>query len=201
MSERLNVILRDLNPAMEEAWTRHFSGCPAVEVGRGEIFDVCADAIVSPANSFGFMDGGIDAVYLNRFGTGLQHRLQSTLREQFHGELPVGQAVLVETGDPQIPWLVSAPTMRIPMPVAHTMNAYLAFRATLVAVAEHNRSSDQPIKTVLCPGLATAIGRMPAPRCAQQMRLAYDVVEGGRTWPPLSTKEIWQTHGELTGRR
>ena len=27
-----------------------------------------ADAIVSPANSFGFMDGGIDMVYSKRFG-------------------------------------------------------------------------------------------------------------------------------------
>jgi len=201
MSECLKIVLRDLNPMMAEAWTPYFSGCLGVEVGCGEIFDVCADAIVSPANSFGFMDGGIDAVYLKRFGSGLQHRLQSKLQAQFYGELPVGQAVLVETGDPDIPWLVSAPTMRVPMPVAHTMNAYLAFRATLIAIGEHNRTSGKSIRKLLCPGLATAIGRMPAPRCAQQMRLAYDVVEGGRTWPLLSPKEIWQTHGELTGRR
>ena len=36
-------------------------------VHRGSIFDVACDAVVSPANSFGFMDGGIDALYVDRF--------------------------------------------------------------------------------------------------------------------------------------
>jgi O-acetyl-ADP-ribose deacetylase (regulator of RNase III) len=51
-----------------------------VEVGFGDIFEATADSIVSPANSFGYMDGGIDAAYLARFGAGLQSRLQQHLR-------------------------------------------------------------------------------------------------------------------------
>jgi O-acetyl-ADP-ribose deacetylase (regulator of RNase III) len=72
-----------------------FRGVASVEVGQGDIFETKADAIVSPANSFGYMDGGIDAVYLERFGAGLQARLQAVLREEHHGELPVGHAVVV----------------------------------------------------------------------------------------------------------
>jgi len=47
----------------------------------------------------------------------------------------VGQAVIIETRDPKetIRYLVSAPTMRIPSDVSNSVNAFLAFRATLLA--------------------------------------------------------------------
>jgi len=155
----LQVILRDRGAAVVAAWQQHFDGLDNVEIGQGDIFDVTADAIVSPANSFGYMDGGIDAVYIHRFGTGLQSRLQQRLVEEHHGELPVGQAVIVETVDEEIPWLVSAPTMRIPEPVPNTLNAYLAFRAALRAVLEHNADgANEPIGSVLCPGLRRRSG-------------------------------------------
>ncbi|MEM7151308.1 MAG: macro domain-containing protein [Myxococcota bacterium] len=195
---RITVVLRDRNQAIVDAWTRHFGSLDEVEIGRGDIFDVEADAIVSPANSFGYMDGGIDAVYLDRFGAGLQHRLQTHLREHHYGELAIGQAVIVETVDSRMPWLVSAPTMRVPMPVPHTVNAYLAFRAALIAVVEHNARSQSKIERVLCPGLATAIGRMSPERCATQMRLAWDIVLGGRRWPPMRAGEVLELHAELT---
>ena len=40
------------------------------QISEGDIFEGGpeADAIVSPANSFGFMDGGIDMVYSRHFG-------------------------------------------------------------------------------------------------------------------------------------
>jgi hypothetical protein len=53
----------------------------------------------------------------------------------------VGQAVIVATDHPDIPWCISAPTMRIPRDVPETVNAYLAFRAALRAVVEHSRSA------------------------------------------------------------
>jgi O-acetyl-ADP-ribose deacetylase (regulator of RNase III) len=130
---------------------------------------------VSPANSFGYIDGGIDLVYLRRFGWELQTRLQAHLRDEHDGELPVGQATIVETFDTAIPYLVSAPTMRIPMNVSDTINAYLAFRAAIRAVKLHNREvPGATIRTVLCPGLCTAIGRMPPDLAARQMAAAFE---------------------------
>src|SRR5512147_1366386 len=93
----MRLRLRDRNEALVDAWRREFSGVANVEVSCGEIFDLPADAIVSPANSFGFMDGGIDLVYSRRFGWDLQERLQALLRAEHAGELPVGQALIVET--------------------------------------------------------------------------------------------------------
>lgn len=79
----------------------------------------------------------------------MQHRLQALLREDYNGELLVGQAVIIKTLSPNdsskkfedpkfnegklIKYLISAPTMRVPMDVIHTVNAYLAFRAVIIA--------------------------------------------------------------------
>jgi len=77
----LEIHLRDLNASLVAAWQEEFTTVPRVTVSHGDIFsslpgplpdnveiDIVADAVVSPANSFGFMDGGIDAVYTHQFG-------------------------------------------------------------------------------------------------------------------------------------
>lgn len=159
----------------------------AGQVEASDPIDVTADAIVSPANSFGFMDGGIDAVYTYQFGGVVQQRVQAAIAGPFGGELPVGAAVIVPTGNREIPWCISAPTMRVPLDVSGTANAYLAFRAALRAVVAHNASGAGRIGSVLCPGLATAVGKMPVERCARQMRVAWDRVLGAeRGWMPRS---------------
>lgn len=193
MSAPIEIHLRDIGKPLVDAWEREFAGIRSVRTSCGDIFstkpgqvavddpiDVKADAIVSPANSFGFMDGGIDAVYTFQFGEGLQQRLQAVIESDFGGDLPVGMAVIVPTMHEDIPWCISAPTMRVPGDVADTLNAYLAFRAALRAVLAHNASGLSPIKSILCPGLGTAIGQMPVARCARQMRAAWDRVLGGK---------------------
>jgi len=185
--------LRDIDPDVVEAWTRHFSGIEGVRISRGDIFEAAADAIVSPANSFGYMDGGIDLVYVRHFGWELQTRLQSHLKERHDGELPVGQARIIETLNAGIPYLVSAPTMRVPMNVSNSLNAYLAFRAVIRAVKEHNAvATRRAIRSVLCPGLCTAVGRMPADRAAIRMATAYRVCVLGQAIGPSS-------HATLSG--
>lgn len=191
----MRLHLRDRNEALVEAWRHEFKGIANVEVSCGEIFDVSADAIVSPANSFGFMDGGIDLVYSRRFGWDLQERLQAHLRAEHAGELPVGQAVLVETYASDIPWLISAPTMRVPADVSGTVNAYLALRAALLAVRRH--VGEPGIETVLCPGLGTAVGRMPPARAARQMAHAWAVIELGQTYAPRILAEAHDAHERL----
>jgi O-acetyl-ADP-ribose deacetylase (regulator of RNase III) len=174
---------------MVAAWAAEFEGVDGVTSSCGDIFDgTLADALVSPANSFGFMDGGIDAVYSRRFGARLQSKLQDLIRNFHDGELPVGHAQVVKLNDPSFDYLISAPTMRVPMDVSMTANAYLAFRAVVRIVNRHNvevRKLAQKkvdyeslgikfITKVLCPGLGTAIGQMPYEKCAKQMRRAYN---------------------------
>lgn len=199
MRAPFRLILRDRDADVVDAWRTHFRGLPDVEIGHGDIFDAGADAIVSPANSFGFMDGGIDLAYTGRFGWDLQDRLRETLRREHGGELPVGQAIVVETFDPQMPYLVSAPTMRVPSDVSGTVNAYLALRAALIAARAFNRRSETPIRSVLCPGMCTAIGRMPPERAARQMAAAYGVAVLGMENAPLTLGQAVDEHRRLLG--
>jgi O-acetyl-ADP-ribose deacetylase (regulator of RNase III) len=189
--------LRDLDASLVEAWTKYFGGCPAIRPSAGDVFGIEADAIVSPANSFGFMDGGIDLLYSRRFGWQLQERLQDCLRRDYDGELPVGMAVLLGTGDPQIPYLISAPTMRAPASVRDTLNAYLAFRAALRTIQKHNAQFPGTIRSVICPGLGTATGEMPAELCAKQMHAAYAQVVEGRPRDSSSINSIINEHYRL----
>ena len=194
----VRIVLTAVDAELAEAWTRHCGDLADVAVHRGSILDVACDAVVSPANSFGFMDGGVDALYLRRFGEGLQRRVQSAIRAHHHGELLVGAAEIVETGYAAIPFLIAAPTMRVPMILAETVNSYLAARAALL-LCDHGRFRDAagtPVSTrvgcVAFPGLGTGVGRVPAEVCARQMRAAIEAVRAGvafpRTWVEASAR-------------
>jgi len=174
----VKIFLRDISEQIADAWRSVFDGYSDIEVSCGDIFDLQTDAIVSPANSFGFMDGGIDLVYSNYFGWDLQDKLQKKIRDEYYGELPVGNAAIVETGNTNIKYLISAPTMRLPQIISKTLNAYLAFRAALIEVKKFNESGNE-IKSILCPGLGTSIGALPPKNCAIQMKKAYDVIFRG----------------------
>lgn len=193
----MKLHLRDINSEITAAWRVMFADLIAssqVEVSYGDILGAePADGLVSPANSFGFMDGGIDAVYLMRFGFAFQDRVRAVIESEHAGELPVGSAVLVDTGDQKFPKLVVAPTMRVPGDVSASVNAYLAMRAALLMSARAG------LRTLLCPGLGTAVGEMDPTIAARQMRLAWDnVVDGKRIH---SLEEGRKSQGALRGLR
>lgn len=172
----VKIVLVDLNASLVEAWQEAFIDCDLVFAKHDSLLTQTTDAIVSPANSFGFMDGGLDLRLSQHFGWGLEKQARAAIFEDHDGELPVGQALIVPTEHPQVPWLICAPTMRVPMNVANTTNAHLAFRAILRAVRSHNLANpDALIQSVACPGLGTGEGAMPARRCARQMRYAYEM--------------------------
>jgi hypothetical protein len=53
----MRIILADRRGKLIDAWSRVSSDSDPVTTYQGSIFDVQSDALVSPANSFGFMDG------------------------------------------------------------------------------------------------------------------------------------------------
>lgn len=169
----MRLRFRDLNPAVTAAVAEAFAGIPAFDVQCGDVFSAApADAIVSPANSYGWMDGGIDLVYRDRFGTHVEEKLQKLIAQLPTKVLAVGEAMIIGTDDAEIPAMISAPTMAVPSVVADTENAYLAFAAVLRAVRHMN------FQTIICPGLATMTGRMAPETSARQMRRAWDELMG-----------------------
>jgi len=167
------LILVDPKEELCEAWRAFFEIYPEVEIINGRFERVEAyDCMVSAANSFGLMDGGVDLAITNYFGSSLQSRVQQIILEHYNGEQPVGTSFIVETNHQLHPFLAHTPTMRVPMPINSTDNVYLAMKAMLQAVRQFNKDGDK-IQTVLCPGLGTATGRVPFAEAARQMELAY----------------------------
>jgi len=171
----MRLYLSAVEAGLYDAWCLHFADMDFVEVFNDSIFEHPANALVSPANSFGFMDGGIDLMISEFLGWQVQERLRDRIAEVHGSELLVGQAEMVETDANEFPLLISAPTMRMPAVLpADTVNPYLATRAALHMLsrraARHGIDPDQ--STVAFPGMGTGIGGVSHARCAWQMRRA-----------------------------
>ena len=201
----MNIILTSVDDALADAWERFCGDLPFVSVHRGSIFDLSCDAVVSPANSYGFMDGGIDALYTLEFGWQVQERLQALIQEKHHGELLVGAAEIVETGDPRLPFLVAAPTMRVPTILRDSVNPYLAARAAFLLV-KHGIFTERTyagekisdfVGSIAFPGLGTGVGRIGPNTCARQVRAAIDAVLLGQETFPMSWVDAQSRHQSL----
>ncbi|ESQ87652.1 hypothetical protein ABAC460_18425 [Asticcacaulis sp. AC460] len=198
----MKIVLATPDDAMAAAWEAACHGLPEVILQRGSILDLACDAIVSPANSFGFMDGGLDLLYSEHFGWDLQLRLRRRILDHHHGELLVGQAEIVETGNDGIPFMIAAPTMRVPMYLGEaTVNPYLATRAALLLVRHGALPSGEAISsrvtTVAFPAMGTGVGRVPAAICARQMRQAFHDVLLASPRLPTSWAEASEDHQRL----
>ncbi len=179
-ADALKITLCDIKPDIVAAWRREFNGYGAVEIIEGSLLETDGPALVCPANSYGDMGGGLDKIIDDYFEGAAQNALMATIREQFWGELPVGVAAIIAMEHRRFPFLIAAPTMRIPGRIIGTINAYLAMRAVLVAVMRHNQSGEPNINGVAVSGLGTGVGGLGADECAQQMRTAYDnILRGG----------------------
>ena len=162
------------NRDLVDAWAKEFAPHPSVRIVHGSIFDTDADTLVSPANSFGVMDGGLDGKLRDYFGLSIEATVRERIRTEFHGELPVGLATIVETGHARHRYLISAPTMRYPADVSGSVNAYLAAKATLHVARGH----PEPLRIAM-PGFCALTGGMSSFQVARQMRIAYERVVMG----------------------
>jgi O-acetyl-ADP-ribose deacetylase (regulator of RNase III) len=173
------IQLIDHNKEMCDQWKTHFNDCNDVTIHCGDYFALKTDCVVSPANSFGFMDGGLDFQISEKIGWHLQDELQLQIIEKYDGELLVGQAILMETKNENSPFIIAAPTMRVPEPIENSVNIYLATKAILRLLKQESR-----IKTVSISGLGTGVGKVAYAVCAKQMKQAYnDVWRNQFTFP------------------
>lgn len=170
----MKLTLIDIDSKMIKSWQKEFSDYKNVIVSNGSIFETKADAIVSPANSFGIMDGGLDGKLRDYLGMEVEYKVRDRINKEFNGELLVGQAMATKTGNKQFPYLISAPTMRVPQNISSSINAYLAMKAILTTALKYK------IKTISCPGLGTLSGKLDTDIAARQMRVAYEKVIDGK---------------------
>ena len=157
----------------------------------GEVETVCDDlqhflrthddveCIVSPANSFGLMDGGYDAAITDCFGVALQKEVQKYIVENYFGEQPVGTSFLIKIPHTN-KCLIHTPTMRVPQVIRDKLTIYQCMRSTLMCAINNN------VKSMVVPLFGGGCGGVHPQTIAYMMKRAYDQI----TDPP---KELtWQ---------
>lgn len=75
----MELWLVDTNSELVSAWEYEFKKFSEVNVLHGNILEVAENTIVSPGNSYGFMDGGIDKLYIEYFGLNLQTEVMKAI--------------------------------------------------------------------------------------------------------------------------
>lgn len=123
-----------------EAFQKYFANFPDVEIiNDGFQWVTKYDCLVSPANSFGMMDGGMDAAIIDFFGRSLEDKVQQRILDDYLGEQAIGTSLIVETEHLIHPFLAHTPIMRVPMNIQGTDIPYVAMWAMLLAVRQYNQ--------------------------------------------------------------
>ena len=173
--------LLDRNPAMVEAWKKlsfeKVSSKVEVEIVESDFIKFMEDTkgamdfIVSPANSFGVMTGGLDGAITKYFGLQMQNRVFWYMDKKFGGYLPVGGIMAVPcypSNDPT--QLLVVPTMREPEPIVDPRVIYDCARSVFQFM---NKSDGY---NILVPAFGAATGKVPYDLVATMMWLAYEDV-------------------------
>ncbi|KAK7429486.1 hypothetical protein QQZ08_004079 [Neonectria magnoliae] len=176
------------------------------------------DVIVSPANSYGRLDGGFDDAISRALSPrddylALTRVAQEALYDEWRGFAPPGTCTIVRIPEAfqersrnvwGAKYLALCPTMRVPMNVRWDRDiVYNTMWSLLCAVDKHNRGSpDDKISGVLMTPMATGTGQVSAGRWASQTVLALKhflaALEDPGKWSALGWPEIYDSANEIS---
>jgi len=180
----MKIYLLDINKSMTDAWYKYFD-LPNVEIVNEDFATFMGkhpdiEAIVSPANSFGLMDGGYDKAITDYFGKQLMKDVQDVILMDWYGEQPVGTSISVPIVsrfyDKQIdngrilqcnPILIHTPSMRTPEQIVDSRIVYQCMRTTLIEALK------QDVDSIVIPAFGGLTGRVSYDVIAKMMFLAY----------------------------
>lgn len=186
--------------------------------------EVKFDLVVSPANSYGRLDGSFDDAISKAFAPrddyhALTAVAQRILYDRWRGFAPPGTATLVRIPDAfearsnnvwGAKYVALCPTMRTPDNVRWDREVvYECVWSLLCAVDQHNRAIEEgkgpedgvKIKTLLMTPLATGCGMVTPQRWAEQAVLAIkhfvQAVENPERWSNMQWLDIQQDAAEV----
>lgn len=180
----MKIYLLDINKNMTDAWYKYFVSYR--EMGEIEIVndDFASfmnthpniEAIVSPANSFGLMDGGYDKAITDYFGKELMEDVKKVIMEEWFGEQPVGTSITIPIYSKRIintigiechPVLIHTPSMRTPEQIKDSRIVYQCMRTTLI------EAEKQETNSIVIPAFGGLTGKVPCEEIAKMMFFAY----------------------------
>lgn len=169
--------------SLHDEWVRtmkeHFRNTPLIIVDNCDIRTSPTEntCFVSPANSLGFMDGGIDLILSRTVLPGIEQKVKKRIQElgiissMGRPYLPIGSVISVQHD--LHTYLIVTPTMFLPHDVRGTQNAYWSFFAALKMwrklCAQKNKKFNLVVTSHCC-----GVGRMSGREAADQMKRAYD---------------------------
>jgi O-acetyl-ADP-ribose deacetylase (regulator of RNase III) len=191
---------------------------------NGLTSDIKFDCVVSPANSYGLLDGGFDDAISRAFSPAheyyaLTRHVQAELYKTYRGFAPPGSCMMISipkeyaeqsklTDRWGCRWLALCPTMRTPDVVDWDREiVYDCVWSLLCALDRHNQvanaASDPEVRgsvinTILMTPLATGVGRISGEKWANQLVLALNhyisAIEKPAEWSSLE----WDQAADLS---
>ncbi len=143
-----------------------------LEVRKGSLLEVDVDVIVNPANSHGYMGGGVAGV-IRKFGG---EEIEREAVEK--SPIPVGEAVLTTAGKLPFKGVIHAPTMEEPAMRTTEEKVRRAVRGAL------KLADELCFRSIAFPGMGTGVGRLPKNRAAKAM------IEEIRSFKPRCLEKV-----------
>ncbi len=192
--EEMMLHLVTNSAGMAKAWSAAFRGYKGIAVYHADFKRFIAehpeiDAIVSPANSYGLMDGGFDGAITDVFGRELAEKVRAGILGRFYGEQPVGTSFSVPIPGREDVLLIHTPTMRVPSCIVDSMVVYQCMRTSLMEAMRTSR------RQVVVPAFGAACGSLPFMEIAQLMWEAYLQISN----PPQEITWEYATSRDLEG--
>lgn len=119
-----------------------------IEIKKGSIIEVEAEAIVNAANSYGYMGGGVAGFLKRTCGDEVEKEAIEK------APIPVGKSIITSAGKlkHKFKGIIHAPTMERP---GMSIPAENVFKATYGALEEADKNG---IKSIAIPGMGTGVG-------------------------------------------
>lgn len=164
----MKIYLLDINKDMTDAWSEYF-GIYDIEIINQDFVTFMnqhpdVDGIVSPANSFGLMDGGYDKAIIDYLGERAQTNVLTMLSNIYNGYQPVGTCLAVPY-DKYI--ILHTPTMRTPETIIDSRVIYDCMHSCLLTAKQKD------CKSIVIPAFGGLTGKVPCDVIAKMMFFAY----------------------------
>ncbi len=143
-----------------------------IEIKKGDITKIKADAIINPSNGFGWMGGGSAYAIKKAGGEEIEKEIVDK------APLEIGRAVKTTAGKLPYKAIIHAPTMDSPAQLAEGYNVQMAVRGALLL------ADDQKMKTIAMPGMGTGVGSFPKKKAAQMM------IDEIKNFEPLELEKV-----------
>lgn len=170
----MDIYLVDVNDKIVDALKKEFKPFGEVKVIKDDFAHFMethkdVECIVSPANAFGYMDGGYDKAIADYFGKEVEQEVQRFIDKHLFGEQPVGSSIMVDISNTNKK-LIHTPTMRLPSPIKDPFVIYQCMRTTLMVAFKAKVSS------IVIPSFGGATGKVKPKVIATYMRLGYEQI-------------------------